>query len=409
MRTSIVESVLFVGGRRVEALAAAKNAGLQVIYLGSKSDMSRQHYELVNAAFLFPELSPDLALRFAVELHAILPFDLAYTAGEAHLQVAARINDELGLKSNPLHAVSAANNKALMRKVLRDSPVGRVASAEIWRQEELQEFATANGFPLVLKPSRGSGSRDIRIISNTVELSGGAVGLEPTGDAMAEGTAPWLAEEFLEGREFSVETHSTAGEHQILAFTEKFKNEHCVEIGHVVPARITAAEQALLANETKIVLTALGVEEGPAHTELILTSRGPRLVETHTRPGGDAIVELVKIAAGYDIHGLTFSWLSGKPTDVAHEPLVGGAAIWFLTAKQGHVTAITGEEEAQSSEGVQFASLSVAVGDVVSDVRSSADRHGEVLAIGDDADSALRHAREAVGRLAVEVEPINPG
>ncbi|MFF8535749.1 ATP-grasp domain-containing protein [Streptomyces sp. SAS_267] len=406
MRTSAVKSVLFVGGKRTEALEAARNSGLQVIYVGPKTDMTARHHELVDAAFLFPEFSPELALRAAIALRELIPFDIAYTAGDPYLETAARINHELGLKSNPLRTVSAVNDKALMRDILRDTGVHQVAAAKIRNRLDLEEFVTSNGFPLILKPTRGSASEDVRIISDPTELADVAAGLESAGNASSDSAAPWVAEEFLEGREFSVETHSAAGEHQILAVTEKFKTESFVEIGHVVPARITAEEHTLLTDETKAVLTALGVEEGPAHTELILTAKGPGLVETHTRPGGDAIVELIRIVAGYDIHEMTFSWLSGERADVSHEPLAGGAAIWFLTAEQGRVTTAGGETEARTSEGVQFASLSAAVGDVISEVRSSADRHGEALAVGEDADSALRNAREAVARFLVEVEPL---
>jgi biotin carboxylase len=409
MRTPAAKSVLFVGGRRTEAIEAAHNAGLQVIYLGSTSDLTERHRELVDAAFLFPEFSPELALRAALALHAFLPFDLAYTPGDPYLQTAAQINHELGLKSNPLHAVSAVNDKALMREVLRGTPVGQVVSAEIRTRLDLEQFATSNGYPIILKPSRGSASKDIHIISGAAELAYVADALEFAGEDAAEDAAPWVAEEFLEGREFSVETHSAAGEHQILAVTEKFKNEHFVEIGHVVPARITAAEHCLLTDETRSVLTALGVEEGPAHTELILTARGPRLVETHTRPGGDAIVVLIQAAAGYDIHELTFAWLSGKPADMAHEPTAGAAAIWFRTAEPGRVTATGGEPEAAACEGVVFAELEVAVGDVIPEVRSSGDRPAAALAVGDDADSALGRAQEAASRLVIEVEPLSQG
>ncbi|MFH9419781.1 ATP-grasp domain-containing protein [Streptomyces sp. NPDC017529] len=408
MRTSAVQSVLFVGGKRTEALEAARNAGLQVIYLGQTADMSDRHRQLADAAFLFPEFSPELALRAAVALREFLPFDLAYTAGDAYLQTAAQINDRLGLPSNPLHTVRAVNDKALMREVLRGKPVGQVASAEVRNRSDLENFAKANGFPLILKPSRGSASKDIHIISDALSLSD-AAGSSFTDDEATGDTAPWVVEEFLDGREFSIETHSAAGEHRILAVTEKFKNEHCVEIGHVVPARITDAEHTLLADETKSVLTALGVEEGPGHTELILTARGPRLVETHTRPGGDAIVELIKIAAGHDIHELTFSWLSGKPAGTARKPSANAAAIWFRTAEPGRVTAAGGEAAAEAGEGVLFASLSASVGDVVREARSSDDRSGEALAVGDDADSALRRAQEAIGRLVVETEPLGHG
>ncbi|MFC0599014.1 ATP-grasp domain-containing protein [Streptomyces palmae] len=406
MRTSAVTSVLFVGGKRTEALEAARNAGLRVVYTGPVSDMSERHRELVDAAVLLPEFSPRVAVRVAVALHGIVPFDLAYSAGDAYLQAAAQINQELGLRANPLRTVSSVNDKSLMREVLRGIPVGQVAAAQVESPLDLAEFTSANGFPVILKPRGGSASEDVHLISDQDGLTALAERLAFPGGG--RGAAPWVVEEYLEGREFSVETHSAAGEHLILAVTEKFKNENFVEIGHVVPARITEEERAALAEETRSVLTALGVEEGPGHTELILTAAGPRLVETHTRPGGDAIVELVKLAAGYDIHEMTFSWLSGKPADVSHEPVAGAAAIWFLTAEQGRVTAVGGEAEAGAGEGVRFAGLSAAVGDTIPEVRGSADRQGEALAVGDDADSALRRARAAIGRLRVEVEPLTP-
>ncbi|URM88712.1 ATP-grasp domain-containing protein [Streptomyces sp. MRC013] len=375
------------------------------------SDMTRRHQELADSVLLFPELPPEFALRAAVALHGVFPFDLAYTAGDPYLQTVAQINDRLGLKSNPLRTVSAVNDKALMREILKGTGVGQVASAEVRTRADLERFAAENGFPLVLKPSRGSASRDVHVVPDGSALSAAASRLAPAAGGGPGGTASWVAEEFLEGREFSVETHSAAGRHQVLAVTEKFTNEHRVEIGHLVPARITEAERALLTAETRSVLTALGVEEGPGHTELILTPRGARVVETHTRPGGDAIVALIRIAEGYDIHELTFSWLAGKsgPSPLRHEPQAGGAAIWFLTAGPGRVTAAGGEEATRASEGVRFASLSAAVGDEVRIARNSRERLGEALAVGDDADSALRRAREAVGRLVVEVEPAGRG
>ncbi|WP_431681328.1 ATP-grasp domain-containing protein [Kitasatospora sp. KL5] len=404
IRDSVVKSVLLIGGRRTEALEAAREAGCRVIFAGPKSAMTERHRELADAVFLLPDLAPGTAVELALAVHPVVPFDLALTVGDQYSLAAARINHELGLGSNPLRTVSAVNDKALMREILRDKAVSQVSAAEVRTPADLQEFVASTGFPVIVKPALGSASKDVFVVADRAALESTMPRL-----GLADGdSTPWVVEEFLQGREFSVETHSTAGVHHLLAVTEKFTTENFVEIGHVVPARISAEERDAIADEVRAVLTALGVEEGPGHTEIMLTARGPRLIETHTRPGGDAIVELLRLATGHDIHRLNFAWLSGQPVDMAAKPLVGAAAIWFLTLPQGRVTAAGGLAEADAVEGVMAADLSAAVGDVIAPIRSSEDRYGEALAVGDDADSALHRAREGVARLTVEVEPPQP-
>ncbi|WP_107105566.1 ATP-grasp domain-containing protein [Streptomyces roseifaciens] len=388
---------------RTEVLEAARNAGLHITYLGPESSVTGRHHDLADSLTALPGLTPEQAVRTAIALHREAPFDLALTAGDTYLQAVAQINHELGLGANPLRTTSAVNDKALMRDVLRGTAVRQVAAAKVRNRDDLREFAAAHGFPVILKPARGTGSTGIHVVTGLPELESAAEELDSSGAGDGEGAAPWVVEEFLVGREFSVETHSTAGEHHLLAVTEKFTNDNRVEIGHVVPARITPSERAALADETKAVLTALGVQEGPGHTEMILTGRGPRLIETHTRPGGDAIVELVRLATGFDIHQLTFSWLSGEPVDMVREPFAGAAAIWFCTPPEGRVTAVGGVAEALAREGVEDAVLTAAVGDVIPPVRNSEDRAGFAFATGADADTALARAKESVAQFVVEL------
>ena len=403
-RALAVRSVLFVGGKRTEAMEAAHRAGMTIAYLGPKSAMSERYRELVDSALLIPDISADHIVQAAIALHGVQPFDLAITMSDTFLQAAARINHELGLLTNPLEAVTAVNDKAFMRELLRGSEVGQVASAAIRSEHDLRELPRTIPLPAVLKPARGTASQSIHVIHDLEQLEALAGGLDLSGSA-GDATPTWLAEEFLDGPEFSVETFSMAGRHQLLAVTEKFKTVNSVEVGHLVPARITAEQQDRIFAEVSTLLTALGVQEGPAHTEVILTARGPRIIETHTRPGGDAIVELVRLAAGFDIQQLTFDWLAGRPVDLTPQPTAGAAAIWFLTVPEGKVTAVGGQAEAGTGEGVVFASLTASVGDLVPPLHSSWARQGEALAIGDDPDTALDRAQQSVGRFTVEVEP----
>jgi hypothetical protein len=54
---------------------------------------------------------------------------------------------------------------------------------------------------------------------------------------------------------------------------------------------------------------------------------------------------------------------------------------------------------------VLSAFLTAGVGDLIPPLRSSWDRQGDALAVGDDPDTALHRARQGVSRFTVEIEP----
>ncbi|CAM5719195.1 hypothetical protein SBADM41S_03708 [Streptomyces badius] len=113
----------------------------------------------------------------------------------------------------------------------------------------------------------GSASRGVALVSDAGTLESAARAM--TGSAAPE--SRWIAEEFLSGPEFSVETFSTDGSHHVVAVAEKFKGDNFVEIGHLVPARVRAADHAAMAAEVGALLDAVGLNEGVAHTEVVLT------------------------------------------------------------------------------------------------------------------------------------------
>ncbi|MFJ7592116.1 ATP-grasp domain-containing protein [Streptomyces sp. NPDC097617] len=267
----------------------------------------------------------------------------------------------------------------------------------------MRGFAAEAGYPVILKPVDGSGSLGVTLVPDEEGLDDAVA--RTVGAAAAGPEGAWIAEEYLHGPEFSVETFSTDGTHHLLAVTEKFKGANFVEIGHLVPARLSVDVVRDMTAEVGACLDAVGLREGPAHTEIVLTPGGPRVVETHCRPGGDGIVELVRLAVGLDVQRITFDWLAGRPLNLEGGARPRAAATSFLTPGAGTVTSVGGLDAAESAEGVTEAYLTVAPGSVIGELRSSSDRAGAAVATGDTPDEALRPAREAVDRFRITVEP----
>ena len=122
-----------------------------------------------------------------------------------------------------------------------------------------------------------------------------------------------LLQEFAHGTEYIVNTMSREGKHFITDVWHYDK----VPIGNKGNAYNFAAlvrhpnetEKSLLSYTVK-VLDALGFRYGPSHTELMLTPKGPRLIETAARPmGGFFPADLMRRIFGYDHASLTLDAL----------------------------------------------------------------------------------------------------
>ena len=113
-----------------------------------------------------------------------------------------------------------------------------------------------------------------------------------------------MVEEFIEGREISVEFISYQGEHYPLQITDKVTTEapHFVELAHHQPADLPVEKFAEIYDITARALDALGLTNGASHSEYRITKEGRVVVmEIGGRMGGDFIgSDLVRLSTGYD-------------------------------------------------------------------------------------------------------------
>ncbi len=69
------------------------------------------------------------------------------------------------------------------------------------------------------------------------------------------------------------------------------------------------------------LLDAVGLADGPSHTEVKLGEDGRvTVVETHNRPGGDGIADLVQLTTGVDWRRAALGWAVGERLPAAGEP-----------------------------------------------------------------------------------------
>ncbi|MFJ8629349.1 ATP-grasp domain-containing protein [Streptomyces sp. NPDC093568] len=278
----------------------------------------------------------DALLPEVERLHSVLGFDGVITSCDYYLPAVARIAGHLGLPGPGPEAVEAACRKDATRRLLADAglPGPRFAVHEEWAG--LARAAQEIGYPLVAKPVDLCAGMYVRRIEHEAELAElfKALADFPVNARGQRRTRAVLLEELLDGPEVSVETVSYAGAVHLVGVTDKSVGgaPAFVETGHMFPADLPQADLEAAEQTALGALKALGLTDAVvAHTEIKLTSAGPRVVEVNPRPAGNRITELVRHVTGIDLAAAFVDVALGRRPDLRRTDTgLRSAAIGFL-------------------------------------------------------------------------------
>ncbi|MFJ9655869.1 ATP-grasp domain-containing protein [Streptomyces microflavus] len=352
---------------------------------------------------LGPEAPVEEWITVAAAIHSVEPVTLIGSFYDDCRHQAMAVAQSLGLHTYDAGTVELTENKAAMRERLAEAGVERTAHALVDSADAVRAFADEHGYPCVVKPLVGGASKGVSILGApgdaeaAVAHAGGAMGPKPS---------QITVEEFLTGHQYSVEGFSEQGEHVVVSITRKYSDPaSLVELGHVMPASLAPGDAKAITRHVIATLDALGVEFGPTHTEVILTERGPRIIETHLRTGGDELWNLVSDSTGVDL-------IESQLRQVLGEKVLPGVraaladpdrpthceAIWFAGAPaSGTLTEVAGADTVLP-EGVTLEILGEA-GTELYGLRDSFSRLARARASAPTAQEAVALAREAINGL----------
>jgi biotin carboxylase len=333
------------------------------------------------------------AIAAAEQIHQHDPIDVVVGLREFSLPALVAIAHKLGVPSVPGPPESLGMDKAVVRELIANGAARAVRHRICSTADEITMFGEEVGFPVIVKPPSGAGSIGVHAVDSALQVT---TAWRHTSQSTKTGTV--LVEELVQGSEYSVETRSINGRHEVVAVTEKLTTgaPHFVEIGHVIPARISETTAAVIGTEALRAVTAIGHHTGPCHVELILTAQGPAIVEINRRLGGDRIWELAHLATGRNI--MLESLHDAVQTEVHVGPAGDRAAAirFFIATEPATVADKLPRDLAVKVPGFIRAQFSVpGPGAKVCPTVSSLDRLGYVLTTADTADSAASAAEEA--------------
>jgi biotin carboxylase len=180
-----------------------------------------------------------------------------------------------------------------------------------------------------------------------------------------------------------------------------------VALTHAWPSELEPEEIGAVVEAASSAARAVGIENGPSYTQVLLGPDGPRVGELAARLGGGHDAELCRVALGVDLNGAALSAALGEDVlSTALSPVakVGGACVRFLVAPPGQLREVIGVEEAFALEGIRGIRIYRRPGHRFGGLRRGADRAGAVLAVGDSRQEALERADRAETMIRFEVD-----
>jgi ATP-grasp domain len=408
----VAEHVLIVGREEGLARRYRGHAGEVTVSVICRTEhLSRLGSPADCARVLALPADADLAewVGLAQALHAVHPVTRVALFGEQDGDRAAAIGAALGVRAHSPETVRWVQDKGAMRARLRAAGVEDIPAGLVASRADLRAFAAEHGLPLVIKPNGGTASVGASVARNPADLD--ACFDRAAAEQGAFRAPGVLAERFLAGPQFSIEGFAEDGEHVFAAITRKYSDPvTLVELGHVLPAPLPAADALSIQRYVRDVLTALGVRFGPTHTEFVLTSDGPRIIETHLRLASD-LSPMVPVVTGIDLVELQIRQtmgervLAGIRRVLAQGP-PGPArcgAVWYAnTDLRGQLVRLVGAEDPGPDAAVTVTPL-LAPGAPLDGLASNYSRLAEAVAFAAQPDEALALARAAVARLRVVV------
>ncbi len=333
---------------------------------------------------------------------AFAPEGIMTLATDMPMRAIAAASMACGLPGISYETAVMATDKAEMIKAFEKCGVEHPWYFVAENAAEFESITERVTFPCVMKPTDNAGSRGVVLARDIEELKSAYA------YAQAESRrGAVIIEEYLQGPEFSVEVMVTGGEPHVLQITDKLTTgaPHFVEMGHSQPTRQSEENQEKIRDLASRACKAVGINCGPAHVEMILTDAGPKMVELGARMGGDCITtHLVPLSTGIDMVRATIDTACGKLPDI-EQKIWKGSAIRYFDTSAGVLKKIEGIEEAGKIPGVREITIVKEIGSKISDIGSSVDRIGFVIAQAETAEEAVKICEKAISDIRISVEP----
>ena len=260
--------------------------------------------------------------------------------------------DRVGIAGMGEQVARNFREKNQMKRVLREAGLPVAPQALLGSAEQARRFVAEVGYPIVMKPPAGLGSRGtMRVVDDeSLEAALATLFVTPSNPAQAES--------FVKGEEHTFETITIGGRpvwhsssYYLPGPLEVLENpwmQYCV----LLPREQLQPHAAAFRPVNVAALQALGIETGMSHMEWFLRRDGsPVISEVGARPPGVHLMPMMGMAHEVDMWAKWIELMVFERFTAPERRWACGAAFFRGQGRGQSVTAVEGVDAAQEQVG----------------------------------------------------------
>jgi biotin carboxylase len=298
-----------------------------------------------------------------------------------HLETAAALAARLSLPYHSPEMAAVLVDKRRQRAALHQAGI---PGPDFWpvsaglTPSQAADLARRITYPCVLKPAEGSGSKGMHLVGSPGELLSLLAGSVASTDCIIE---EYLYDDPSLERWFasylSVESVISAGRVSHVAITGRFPlADPFRETGNFVPGILDPHLHRPVLRMADDAIDCLGITNAVIHTEIKLTSDGPRLIEVNGRMGGRPPFVLHSVLP-VNLFQVACQVAVGTPVEIDGMADCRGVGFWLMLqppTSARRVANVEGLDDLCGSHGVESVRLDQRPGEAV-DWRDGTDSH----------------------------------
>jgi biotin carboxylase len=255
-----------------------------------------------------------------------------------------------------------------------------------------------------VKPSDNSGSKGVSLVERPADLP---AAVAYAGRFTTSGSL--IVEEYLAGRNLTVDVFMQAGRAVFAGITEKriAPGPHFVIAGHNGPAGVDTDTRSRLTSTAERLCRTIELFDGPANFDVVLRADGSfAVLEVNARLCGNAFPLLMRLLYGVDTVAALVSLAVGEPFTLT-PTLHGSGIIHVLSSPLSQdcvLASVRGVSEVQAMPGVVCCDVYATPGSPVRPFVQSANKLGYLVVTGPDLTAAEATLAAALDILVIEFE-----
>ncbi|SFE30502.1 ATP-grasp domain-containing protein [Alteribacillus iranensis] len=404
-----MDSILFIGtnksGASWEAIKAAKELQFRTIVVTDKEKLAAQREEFAEIDEIkWMDLSRlDEMKKYINELKkdnykikGILSFI------DPYVSTAAKLSEEYGISAFSTKAIEEMEDKIQTKERLKYSSIISPYDVISGNTKVSSLVDKINqSFPVIVKPSRSTGSKGVFRVDNKTDLKKKITYLQKK-----EPRLPVIVEPYLEGVQYVVEVIVKKKQPYILAVIhqEIRDNDPFIVTGYTtLPER---HKDPAIKEVVWSVVNMFQMENGTFHIEMRHVNNEWKLIEVNPRISGGAMNRIIYHYSGVNPALETLKLYLGQDIDVAkkRESFIHTYYVTVQTA--GSVLKVTGKEAALESEGVREVYIKPRKGMTIRYPSSMGHRYAYVMAAGNNIEQAKENAIVAAKKIKFHIVPL---